>query len=157
MTGCCGTVGRVLTPYFAETGTAPAFLVLILVFSINRGFLSRLLSFRALVYLGEISFAVYLIHWPIERFVEERHLIADPVLRVTVVAVAVIALAALAFHWVERPANRLARRKLMPARRAAATRGRASGCRKRLAGPVNGSSALPAQPKARGAGHCDGP
>lgn len=105
-----------LAAYYAEAGTVPAFLLLILVFSMNSGLLSRLLSVSALVYLGEISFAVYMLHQPIERFVDGRHLIANPALRTAVVAITVIASAAVAFHLIERPINRFARRTLAPAR-----------------------------------------
>lgn len=41
------------------------FLLLIWVFGVGRGWLSKLLAIRPLVYLGEISFSVYMLHLPV--------------------------------------------------------------------------------------------
>lgn len=105
-----------LASYYAEAGTAPAFALVILVFSMSAGLLNRLLSLRALVYLGEISFAIYMLHQPIERFVDSHRLIANTVLRTAAVAISVMFVAALSFQLIERPINRIARRLLAPAR-----------------------------------------
>lgn len=54
--------GHGTTVWFYSAGTAPAFCLCILVFAIGRGYISRLLSNRVLVFLGEISFSLYLVH-----------------------------------------------------------------------------------------------
>jgi len=54
--------GHGTTVWFYSAGTAPAFCLCILVFAIGRGYISRLLSNRVPVFLGEISFSLYLVH-----------------------------------------------------------------------------------------------
>lgn len=48
------------------SGAAPLFALVIFVFASSRGLLSTVLSHRSIVFLGEISFAFYLIHQPIQ-------------------------------------------------------------------------------------------
>jgi peptidoglycan/LPS O-acetylase OafA/YrhL len=92
----------------------------------SRGYLARLLGSRAFVWLGEVSYSVYMVHFPvliIVRRLWERLGFADWPLAgklsafgVTIVLVLVVA--ALLFHLVERPARlRLRNRfgKLAPA------------------------------------------
>lgn len=56
-------LGEPAHTWLSHGGTvALSFALLILVFSFSRGIFSRLLSLPALVYLGEISFSVYLVH-----------------------------------------------------------------------------------------------
>lgn len=56
-------LGEPAHTWLSHGGTvALSFALLILVFSFSRGLFSRLLSMRALVYLGEISFSIYLVH-----------------------------------------------------------------------------------------------
>lgn len=49
--------------YVRVAGSFPAFAVLIAVFSVGRGKFSGWLSTRPMIFLGEISFALYLIHY----------------------------------------------------------------------------------------------
>jgi hypothetical protein len=56
--------------YVSASGSFPAFGLLIGVLSFERGMLSRILSLRLLVLLGEISFSVYLVHQIIVRWYE---------------------------------------------------------------------------------------
>lgn len=51
-----------LLKWLVTSGSAPCFSLLILVFSMERGYLSYILSYRIFVVLGEISFALYLCH-----------------------------------------------------------------------------------------------
>lgn len=56
-------LGEPAHTWLSHGGTvALSFALLIIVFSFSRGLFSRLLSMRALVYLGEISFSIYLVH-----------------------------------------------------------------------------------------------
>jgi peptidoglycan/LPS O-acetylase OafA/YrhL len=50
------------TVFTVECTAAPAFLVVVLVFAFNKGMISRAISLRPLVILGEASFALYLSH-----------------------------------------------------------------------------------------------
>ena len=67
---------------------------------------NRLLSIPPLIYVGRISYSLYLWHWPV--FVFLRHWRADPHLpplwSLAGIALAV-GLAALSYHWIERPAR----------------------------------------------------
>jgi peptidoglycan/LPS O-acetylase OafA/YrhL len=54
--------GYSLTVWVYDAGCGPAFAVGILIFSLSRGFLAKLLEQRILVLLGEISFGLYLFH-----------------------------------------------------------------------------------------------
>lgn len=48
--------------YLGHAGGAPAFVVIIFVMAVGKGYVSRLLRWRILVVLGEASFALYLVH-----------------------------------------------------------------------------------------------
>ena len=52
-----------LGQYVENTGAAPSLVLLILVFARSKGYLSMALSHRLGVFLGKISFALYLIHY----------------------------------------------------------------------------------------------
>lgn len=56
--------------WLSSTGilTCFSFLFVILVFSLQQGLISKLLSFRLMVVLGEMSFSMYLIHQVLNRF-----------------------------------------------------------------------------------------
>jgi peptidoglycan/LPS O-acetylase OafA/YrhL len=51
--------------YIVWAGSAPAFCAVILVFAFGRGYLSRVFSTRPLIFLGEISYSLYLVHIPV--------------------------------------------------------------------------------------------
>ena len=68
---------------------------------------SRLLGTTPLVYVGKISYSLYLWHWPV--FVLLRHYQSDPELSSVSAAGGITAsfvLAAVSYHWVENPARR---------------------------------------------------
>ena len=79
---------------------------------------NRALAFAPLVYVGLISYSLYLWHWPVSVFL--RHWTADthlsPVLALAGIALAAI-LSALTYRWIEQPARDRAtpfRRVLVP-------------------------------------------
>lgn len=85
---------------------------IILVFAFQRGLLSRLLSHRVLVHLGEISFALYMVHQPIifyaDHFIEPTIVIATDVAQVSrqvLLSVFMLGLAHCAYRYVEVPAR----------------------------------------------------
>jgi peptidoglycan/LPS O-acetylase OafA/YrhL len=49
----------------------PPFLLLIWVFARGRGLVSKMLATRPLVYLGEISYAFYMLHWAVLTYARE--------------------------------------------------------------------------------------
>jgi peptidoglycan/LPS O-acetylase OafA/YrhL len=53
---------EVLKRWFIYCGIAPMYGLLILTVALSRGFLSRILSWKILVHLGEISFSLYMFH-----------------------------------------------------------------------------------------------
>ncbi len=57
-----GELAEVVNFYTTKSGSAGVFTLLILVFSCSKGVISRALSWRPMVILGEISFAWYLVH-----------------------------------------------------------------------------------------------
>lgn len=63
-----GELSVVLNYYFTKSGSAVVFALLIIVFALNSGFLSRLISRKLFVILGEISFALYLVHMSVLIF-----------------------------------------------------------------------------------------
>lgn len=89
-------------------GSFPVFAALLSVFYAQRGIVSRLLSWRPLVYLGEISFALYLLHQLVLRwmFGHYRDIIeTNWWLAYCGYWVVSIAGAAAIYHWIETPAR----------------------------------------------------
>lgn len=96
-------IGACLSPALA---TAP----LLIVLSSSRGPIARLLSSKPLVYLGDVSFAIYLTHTlVIARFVQSGGLLSGiPTIATWVLFVAVVLLTASIAHFaVELPGMRL--------------------------------------------------
>lgn len=72
-------------------------------------FTGRALSWRPLRYIGDISFSLYLWHWPVALGVQQVMPYTAPYLQQFVLMVGIsVALAALTFHFVERPFQRKA-------------------------------------------------
>jgi peptidoglycan/LPS O-acetylase OafA/YrhL len=88
-----------------HVGLTPFALLLIMVFAYQRGALSALLSQRWLVRLGEISFALYLVHQLVLRFVQQQGMRTDAIgFAVFIVSIMLLALAL--HRLVEQPARR---------------------------------------------------
>lgn len=62
--------GRVTAYYFAHQGLWLVFAALIAVFSLSQGPFSKFLAIRPLVFLGEISFALYLCHALVIHYIQ---------------------------------------------------------------------------------------
>jgi peptidoglycan/LPS O-acetylase OafA/YrhL len=65
-------LGRDASFYISAAGSFPALALLIAIFSFGRGALSGLLSTKYLVFLGEISFALYLFHYTVVVYFHEH-------------------------------------------------------------------------------------
>ncbi|KPN91592.1 acyltransferase family protein [Pseudomonas nunensis] len=57
--------GQSVSYYVSTAGSFPAFAVLIGIFSFGKGHISSILKTRPLVFLGELSFALYLVHYAV--------------------------------------------------------------------------------------------
>lgn len=92
--------------YIVWTGSAPAFFFLILVFACSKGPFARLLSLRPFVFLGEISFCLYLVHQPIVTSMAQN--IPPPLSPAYFGLYSVISLASayVLFSFIEKPARR---------------------------------------------------
>jgi peptidoglycan/LPS O-acetylase OafA/YrhL len=83
--------------------------LIIFSFSFQKGYISKWLSNRWLVILGEISFAFYLIHQLVLRtygLADKDWRAANPALLVSVLLLVVLVLSYLAHYYVEVPANK---------------------------------------------------
>lgn len=88
--------------------------ILFIIFALQRGFISVALTRRRLVYLGEISFALYLTHTVVIRFASERGWlsVSHSYAGVAGVLTATLIVSALAFRFVETPIRVAARSRL---------------------------------------------
>lgn len=58
-------VGEAAAQWIRSADCAPAAAAVVVVLALGRGAVSRGMSARALVWLGETSFVTYLVHWPL--------------------------------------------------------------------------------------------
>ena len=89
----------------SQTGIIATVLGVLMIFSIENqrnGALSRLFSFRPFVYLGNISYATYLWHWPIIIVLLQLFDIGPIVLTVCTIGLSTI-FASASFHMLEMP------------------------------------------------------
>jgi len=122
-----GTMTVALIGLWATLGGPPRleiglllFAALVLTLASERDWLCRPLSLKTIVYLGEVSYAVYMVHWVVRvtiRVAAEKARVLESIPLGLVVAayVTVTMLAAiLLYHFVERPWRRRLRRMLAP-------------------------------------------
>jgi peptidoglycan/LPS O-acetylase OafA/YrhL len=102
-----GWIGDGLATWLVHGGfCCLSFAAVVLVFAIGRGWLSRLLSLRPLVLLGEISFAMYLLHQILLRGYDQRREALEGVpVGVSLAAFVVVLLVLSHWSWraIERP------------------------------------------------------
>jgi peptidoglycan/LPS O-acetylase OafA/YrhL len=89
--------------WFGEAGSCWAFAILIAAFAEGRGVLGRLLSTRLMVWLGEISFAIYMVHQILFKIATRHPAIQSEAAFLS----ALIAVAAMLHYVVERPGRAL--------------------------------------------------
>lgn len=109
--------------WLSNCGAGVVFALLIAVFALEEGVLSRLLRARSLIYLGEISFSLYMVHQLVLRYAEDHGYMAQdyPVAaKAALYWIAAIAVAAAAHHLIELPAQKLIMSRLKIQRSAAA-------------------------------------
>ena len=107
----------------------PAMVAIILVFAFQRGALSALLSNKVMTHLGEISFALYMVHQPIlfyaDRLIGPTIMVAkdlDHIWGQVLLTVLMLALSDCAYRYIEVPA-RNAVRAMVSSRRTAVDAG----------------------------------
>lgn len=84
--------------------------LVILIFSLQKGIISRILTNKYLVIGGDISYSFYMIHlWIIFAFVQFAHVYdwhVSTYISITVIFVITIGTSLLSYYYVEKPANR---------------------------------------------------
>ena len=92
----------------AVAGVAAAIVIASLV-AVPDGPVARVLRARPVVYLGRLSYSLYLWHWPVHVFAVHRHTHLARPLVVAGELAATLLLSALSFHFVETPTRRVRR------------------------------------------------
>lgn len=95
--------------WLGNGGTCFFYASLILIFAVGRGWLSRLLSMRVFVLLGEISFSIYMVHQILIRLYivhGGKSLAVHPAIQYSLYWLAVVVVSYLAWALVEKPARR---------------------------------------------------
>ncbi len=91
--------------------------LLILIFSYQSGYISKLLSGKMMIVLGEISFSFYLIHQLIIKFIyalnKKMHWTENGILLILVVFFISLILSYLMYNFIELPSNRYLKNKLI--------------------------------------------
>jgi len=101
--------------WFLNGPTAPIMMLLIYSLAMGRGRLAKVLASKPLVLLGESSYSLYILHWPLWLLIggylsDDLHLPKSAVF--VIYAVLAVAASILSFKLLEQPANKFIRRKL---------------------------------------------
>jgi peptidoglycan/LPS O-acetylase OafA/YrhL len=93
---------------------APLYAGLIAVIALQKGFISRLLTNRPMIFLGEISYSMYLLHWIILQYFVNHNIISTMPLwsGYALYWSCVLALSAFNFLAVERPCRSFLKKRL---------------------------------------------
>jgi peptidoglycan/LPS O-acetylase OafA/YrhL len=107
ITGACGLVASLIlirptTPYPGFAALGPSVSTAALLAASNGGFVQRVLSTRALQWLGERSYSWYLWHWPVLAFAATLAVDGSIASRVAVAIVSLVP-AMLSYSFVEHP------------------------------------------------------
>lgn len=94
----------VVAEYLGHTSSFPCFGLIVFFFSFERGWCSRLLQLRLLVFLGEISYSLYLCHaMTYNYFISEGWLAASFGLKQVVFWIVILGLSTAVYLLVEKP------------------------------------------------------
>ena len=100
--------GQTLAEWFRVSTCVWTFAILIYVFARSRGVLARFVSWRPMVFLGEVSFAFYMIHYLVIMFVKQNFwsdTSLSPVALIACTFFVTLALSVLLYKLVEMPAK----------------------------------------------------
>ncbi len=103
--------------YYHNGLLAPLFVALILYLAVQQGKVARWLSHPKLVYLGDISYGIYLLQVPVGlaiSYCNQRYIHLNTGAYMTLYTSALILFAAFCYEWIEMPSQRLLRCWLMP-------------------------------------------
>jgi peptidoglycan/LPS O-acetylase OafA/YrhL len=101
-----------LVHWLDHASGAPLYAAVIFIFAFQRGLLSKALAVRPMVFLGEISYSVYLVHWITLQYAQvwQEQLQAMPVwASCGLYWLVVLTLASGIFAFIEKPARQLVR------------------------------------------------
>lgn len=86
------------------------FAPLILLLSLNKGYVSKVLSLPALIFLGEISYCIYILQLPLHTFFKRFFTMENQAMSLYLYVAFLIACSSVVYLWVEIPAKRLIRK-----------------------------------------------
>lgn len=98
----------VLPIKFLEFGSIFCFLFLIATAGQDNTTITKILSIKPLLFLGEISFSLYLVHWPIIQclnYLYRTGIHFNIYERFLIVSIASLGLSILSYHFIEKPAR----------------------------------------------------
>ena len=114
---CFPGIAALHTPHIGDWFTAAGSALLITA-ALSRGGFARVLEHTSTVWLGRISYSVYLYHAPVMlSFIYALHGLIRPIWAVCLALPVTLLVSAASYHWVELPAIRLARRPAVRALR----------------------------------------
>jgi peptidoglycan/LPS O-acetylase OafA/YrhL len=125
--GVAGPLGALIVafPQYARSvsldlnsAMRPVNVAILVGLAIGGGYPARLLSSRILKYLGQASYSMYILHVPVlwwySRYTLRGQTLGSQTTAAVLYIACVIAISAIAFEYVEEPANRLIRRWASP-------------------------------------------
>ncbi len=102
-------MGAAPLKWVAQSGASPAFAMVLIVFAFSQGLISRMFAARPLVWLGEISFSMYMTHVILISYVANRGLFTyhnGPIMALAVFSL-VVAVSAGSWYLIECPMRRV--------------------------------------------------
>jgi peptidoglycan/LPS O-acetylase OafA/YrhL len=96
-----------IVPQVGSLVRAPLFALLIYVFAFEAGLLSKIFSYRWLVYLGDISFSTYMIHCIVLVMLGNRMDSLPPVVKWGLLGVTILCASGLLYSFWEKPSRAL--------------------------------------------------
>ena len=117
MAGICTFSAIVLLLYWGPESKLlliVAMAILIAALARDHDYLGRALSYPIPVYFGNISYSIYMIHWPVRTIMRELFAklapAVHPLLMIATYCIVTVIVAAITYHFVEVPGRRLIRR-----------------------------------------------
>jgi peptidoglycan/LPS O-acetylase OafA/YrhL len=111
-----GFISLAMLRWLSAAGSAPSFGLLIAVLALQRGFISKALSWRPFVLLGDISFALYMCHTVLEHAFQATGTLANfggHLAQIVAYWTFALAMSYALFRLVEQPCRRVIFRLLM--------------------------------------------
>jgi peptidoglycan/LPS O-acetylase OafA/YrhL len=102
-----------LSLYLKYCGNMLGYVLLIGAVSLERGLVAQIMRAPLLVFLGEVSYSVYLIHYPLFAWYNNNHLLfatTPRIMRYSIYWAALLGLSTASFLFLEKPARKFLRR-----------------------------------------------